>query len=62
VYAFYKSIQRGNSQKIQDYVFFVPGAEIKDKYYYCKKELNKSLLKYEQDTTNEEVELDVAQN
>jgi hypothetical protein len=62
MYAFYKSIQKGNSQRIYDYVSFVPGVEIKDKYEYCKKELNKSLLKYEQDTSNEEVELEVAQN
>jgi hypothetical protein len=62
VYALYKSIQRGNLQKIHDYVFYVPGAEIKNKYDYCKKELNKFLLKYEQDTSNEEGELEVAQN
>jgi hypothetical protein len=51
VYTFYWSFKKGNSQKICDYFFF-----------YCKKELNKFLLKYEQDTTNEEVELQVAQN
>jgi hypothetical protein len=62
VNTFYKSIQKGNSKKIHDYVFFVPGVEIKDKYNYCKKELNKFLLKYEQDTSNDEVELEVAQN
>jgi hypothetical protein len=54
-YAFYRSIQKGNSQKIHDYVYFVPAAYIKDQYNYCKKELNKFLLKYEQDTTNDEV-------
>jgi hypothetical protein len=49
-------------KKIRAYVFFVPGMEIKDNYDYCKKELNKSLLKFEQDTSNEEVELEVTQN
>jgi hypothetical protein len=62
VYTFHQSIKKGNSQKIQDYVFFVPSVEIKDKYNHCKKELNKFLLKYEEDTTNDEVELEVAQN
>jgi hypothetical protein len=62
VYAFHLSIQKGNSQKIHDCVFFVPGVEIKDKYNHCKKEVNKFLLKYEQDTTNDEEELEVAQN
>jgi hypothetical protein len=51
-----------NSQKIHDYIFFVPGVEIKDKYNHCKKELNEFLLKYGQDTTNDEVELEVVQN
>jgi hypothetical protein len=36
--------------------------EIKDKYNRCNKELIKFLLKYEQDTTNNEAELEVAQN
>jgi hypothetical protein len=62
VYAFYQSIKKGNSKKILDYVFFVPAVDIKDKYNHCKKELNQLLLKYEQDTTNDEVELEVAQN
>jgi hypothetical protein len=52
VCAFCSSIQKGNSQKIHDYIFFVPTLEIKDKYNHCKKELNKFLLNYEQDTTN----------
>jgi hypothetical protein len=60
--AFYISIQKGNSQKIHNYIFFVAAGNIKDQYNYCKKELNKFLLKYEQDTTNDEVELQVVQN
>jgi site-specific DNA-adenine methylase len=51
VYGFYRYIQKGNSQKIYDYV-----------YNHCKKELNKFFLKYEQDTTNDVMELEVAQN
>jgi hypothetical protein len=53
VYASYQSIQKRNSQKIHDYIFFVLAVDIKEKYNHCKKELNRFFLKYEQDTTND---------